>query len=246
MKNLLKFEFRKLLKQKSLYICTLASVLMFTLMFVIKVKELQNMGAAMPSVANSMLNAISSATFTMICGIFVVLYTCTDYDNQTIKNVYARGFSRTLVYFAKYIVSIIAMLAMLFVVFLVGFIESKIYFTGETEQGNYVGLFIGQLLYCIANTSFVFAITIMLKKVGVSIAIAVLGPELINMLLSLVDTFLKLDKFKLSSYWFENFLSDLSNVATTNTRIAVCISVSVAYIALFVFLGYFVNKKSDS
>lgn len=106
MKNLLKFEFHKLFKQKSFYICTII-MLVLSFFSILLNKSLANnpeLNMAMPMVMSSLLTAVNSSNFTMICGIFIALFVCTDYDQQTIKNVYSRGFSRSKVYFAKYIV----------------------------------------------------------------------------------------------------------------------------------------------
>lgn len=248
MTNLLKFEFRKLFKQKSFYICT-AVMLVLSVFGILLNKTLASnpdFNMAMPSAKSALLSAVSSSSFTMLCGIFIALFVCTDYDQQTIKNVYSRGFSRTNVYFAKFIVSVISTVVMFAVTLLFTYVAGAAMLDGTAEAGNYVGLIAGQLIYCLAYSSFVFAISLIVKKVGVSIALAILGPSLIGTVINLADAFLKIENFKIGSYWLDGFIDDLTSLATDNTRLIVCIVLSLIYAAVFVVAGYLINKKQEN
>lgn len=248
MKNLLTFEFTKLKKQKSFYICT-AIMLVLSLIGMLMNKALANnaeLNMAMPTAKGALLSAVSSSNFTMICGIFIALFACTDYDQQTIKNVYSRGFSRNNVYFAKYIVCVLSSIAMFAVTLIFTYVAGSVMFDGEAESGNYVGLIAGQLLYCLAYSSFVFAVSLVVKKVGVSIALAILGPSLIGIVINLADAFLKIDSFKIASYWLDGFIGDLTSLATNGTRLTVCIVLSLVYAAVFVVAGFLINRKQEN
>ena len=103
MKNLLKLEFRKLKTRKSFYICIAVMVGMFaistfTINGLINPDFSEDLGL---SGINSLIGALSSSSFTMISGIFVALFVCEDYTSQTVKNIYAKGYSRTKVYLSK-------------------------------------------------------------------------------------------------------------------------------------------------
>ena len=119
MKNLLKFEFIKLKKKKSFYICTL---IMVALLFIaaLTTNALINVSAEFGelfevSSIDSLLSGLSDSSFIMITSIFVVLFVCEDYTNQTVKNVYARGYSRKEVYLSK-LISTLASATIMFVV----------------------------------------------------------------------------------------------------------------------------------
>ena len=90
MNNLLKFEFRKLFNQKSFYICTgvMLALSFIAMLFNKALAENSDLNTVMPTAKSALLSAISSSNFTIICGIFIALFVCTDYDQQTIKNVY--------------------------------------------------------------------------------------------------------------------------------------------------------------
>ncbi|MCM1368170.1 MAG: ABC transporter permease [Roseburia sp.] len=246
--NLLKFEFRKLFRQKSFYVCGAVMLAMSLIGLMISKALAQNeqLEIAMPTAMSSLLTAVSSSNFTMVSGIFVALFVCADYDQQTIKNVYARGFSRNTVYFAKLVASVVAVLVMFAATLLFTYAVGGAMFDGTAESGNYAALIAGQLLYCIAYAAFVFAVGIAVKRVGVSIALAILGPSLIGTALSLVDAVLKIDGFKMSSYWLDGFLNDLSSLSTASSRLAVCVVLTAVYAAAFVAVGCFINKRQEN
>ena len=250
MKNLLKFEFYKLFKAKSFYICTAIIFLMSLLTVVITVlfSNIEVDGTTMTKAGalETMINAINSSNFTMICGIFVAIFACYDYEQQTIKNVYSHGFSRNKVYLAKFIVCMIATLIMFAATLAFNYLLGLGLLNGPYKDGNYLGLILGQIIYCITYSSFIFALALIIKKTGFSIALAILGPSVITLAFTLVDSLLKLKDTKISSYWFGSFSTDLISLATTNNRLLMVIGLSVAYCLLFVLGGYFINRKQEN
>lgn len=248
MKNLLKFEFHKLLKQKSFYNCTIIMLALsfFGVLLNRSLADNAELNITMPSVMSALLSAVNTSSFTLICGIFIVLFVCTDYDQQTIKNVYSRGFSRSNVYFAKYIVCVFSTIVMFAIMLIFTYGIGKSILDGVIETGNYVGLISGQLLFCIAYSSFVFSVSLIVKKVGISIALAILGPSLIGTVINLLDSFLKIDNFKISSYWLNDFINDLTYLATDNARLSICMILSIIYAVVFVSVGYLISKKQEN
>lgn len=248
MKNIYKFEFYKLIKQKSLYICS-AVMLALSLFGALLSKALASnpdIGMTAPSNLSVLLSSVSSSNFTIICDIFIALFVCADYDQGTIKNIYSRGFSRGTVYFSKFTVAIVATTAMFGATLLFNLIVGSSMFDSAAEKGNYVGLLIGQYLYCIAYSTFSFAICLAIKKIGASIALAILGPSLIGTALALADAFLKFKNFKFGNFWLDAFITDLSSVATDSKRMIVCITLSAIYTVIFAAIGYYINKRQEN
>lgn len=248
MKNLLRFEFHKLFRAKSFYICTAVIFLMSFLTILVNKLFLSSteMASLMPDAMQTMLSAVSSSNFTMIAGIFIAIFACYDYEQQTIKNIYSHGFSRNKVYFAKLIICSIAIIIMFALTLLFNYLLGLTMLNGATKDGNYLGLVLGQLIYVVAYCSFVFAISLIVKKVGISIAFAILGPSLITLLITLIDSLLKLKDFKISSYWFGKFIEDLTNLATTANRLWTVIGLSLIYALIFILGGYLINKKQEN
>ena len=249
MRNILKFEFHKLFRQKSFYVCS-AIMVAFSLLAIMITKSLIENNPELItgnlSGLDSLLTAITSANFFMISGIFVALMVCNDYDNQTIKNIYSRGFSKVKVYFAKLIVSMCAVVVMFALTLVVSYISGASAFGNESGNGNYLALILGQIPLVIAYSTLVFAISSIFRKVGTSIALAILGPSLVNTVFNLLDSFLNTNQFKLSNFWLDSFTTDLTALTTPTTRIIVCVVCSIIYAVGFVVLGLYLSKKQEN
>lgn len=248
MARLFKFELRKLFKTKSLYICTAIAVLISFIIIIVSKASTSSPDTVVQSttVKQIILSTMQTSMFGMISSIFVSLFACTDYDQQTIKNIYAKGYSCDLVYLAKYLVSLIGITLMFVVTLLLNFVFSLFLLDMGTESGNFAGLLTCQLLYVLIYATLVFAISIMIRKTGIAIATSIAAPILLSLIINLIEAGLKLTDRQISKYWFENFLSDFSSLKTTTSRLWTCIGLSLAYGAAFFTCGFLVNRKRDN
>ncbi len=241
MKQLLKLEMRKLKKQKSFYICTLLMIALLFLSTLIS-KALESAGTAYTMAAG----AVSGCSFLTIAGIFVALLVCDDYEQQTIKNIYSRGYSRKQVYFSKYITAFLAVTVMFVLVTASAFQFGKMYFGTENGSiGALLRLLAVQYVICMANMSFFFALAAVLRKNGASIAAVLVAPMLVNMILTLADSFIKSEKLALSRLWISSFLSELSSLNFEQNRLKLCLAASLLYIPFFLMIGFFLHKKKE-
>lgn len=247
MSDLIKFEFHKLFRQKSFYICT-AAIVAINLVTIL-ISKIAGRYIEDPVSVNSVdvLLASVGTSFTLTGGIFTALFTCSDFGNQTIKNIYSRGFSRTGVYFAKLIACLAAMAIMFAVNLLANYLAALAFYgVGSTEQaGKVIALLLGQLLVCTAYVVFFFAVSIALRKTGAAIAFSVIGPLFISVILSLIDTLLKTKSFHINSIWLDGLLLDVSYLSVSGGRLAACLALPFAYVAAFTAAGYFINVKRD-
>jgi ABC-2 type transport system permease protein len=193
---------------------------------------------------NSLIEALNSSSFTMIAGIFVALFVCEDYAGQTIKNIYARGYSRKNVYLSKLITVLISTTVMLIIVDVAAFLIGTAFF-GVGEIGNYKFLtLIGtQYIIAMAEITFAFTIASVIRKTGGAIACIIIAPMLIGVLLGLADVFINFENIYLSELWISNFLSAVSTLDVTKNRILLCIVGSLIYIPVFGAIGLYINKK---
>lgn len=247
MKNLLGFEFRKLWQQKSFYICG-AVILIISILSIALTRGLVSLSDGMmpmPSAAATMLSAVSSSEFTLVCGIFITLFVCTDYRQHTIKNIYSRGFSRTQVYFSKLIACLAATAILFAATLLFNYIAGLIVLNGPAEDGNYFGLLAGQLIYCLAYSALVFGIAMCIKRTGAVIAITILAPMLIGLVINLADLLAGLENIRIGDYWIGNLITELSSLSTDVTRLLICIALSIAYGAIFAGCGYLLNRRHE-
>lgn len=242
MNKLLKFEFHKLKKQKSFYICTFIMLLSsFISLFLSKSFPSDDVISS----GEILLFAVSFSNFTMLCGIFISLFVCADYSEETVKNIYSHGFSRSKIYFSKLITVIFSTAVMFLLTLVFNYFLGNYMFTGKSENGNYILLLFGQFLICLAYSAFSFFVSISVKKSGTAIALSILGPSIVDMVISLIDAVLKTGKNELSNFWMESFSTSLSSLATDIKRIYFCIAMSLVYFAAFIIGGYFINRKHE-
>lgn len=244
MGKLIAFEFRKLLRQKSLYICMIIVLGLIGLSAVVNAGLEKNPEFdIMFTVAGFTKGALTSSLFFMILGVFVALYCCDDVTNNTLKNLYSRGYTRGAVYFSKYIVSLAASVCMAAVSFLFAFVAGKM--SANADGANAFGSIACQLLTVAAYHAVYFAVATVIGKVGGSVAVNIVGPMLVLTVLTLVTSLLKLESVNLGDYWLESAVNGLT-AATLTTKAAVkAIVMSAVYIPAFAVGGYLFNKKKE-
>lgn len=244
MTNLLRFEFHKLRKQKRFYICTGVMVSLLLLSGV-TTKALFGASASM-TVADIMLNAAGNSSFLMIAGIFAALHICEDYEQQTIKNIYARGYTRNSVYFSKLISAWLSTTCMFLIVMLTSFAFGNIYFTtGSADVGKLTGVLVVQYLVCMANISMFLALSTVFRKNGSSIAATIVFPMLVNMVLALLDSYLKLEKIHLADYWISSLANGLSTLTMSKGKMVQYSVLAVIYCIIFIAFGRYFSKKEQ-
>lgn len=248
MSNLIKFEFRKLFKSKSFYIC-LAVCVGLVLLGVLTTKvtiENSDGNIDLPSKYLMLQGAISSANITLVAGIFTALFVCEDEASGTIKNIYAKGYSRGSVFISKYITSLVAILIFTFGSMLIAYLFGLSTWPDITTSIDNLFLdIVGQVLLIIAYQSIFFAISSKLGKTGSSIAFNIVGPMFVSMVLTMADAFFKLEDFKLSAYWIDSLLTNLGQTTVTNQNIIIAIVMGVIYSIIFVGIGFMLNKKKE-
>ena len=256
MMNLFRLEFRRLIRAKSFYICTVIALVMILISAATN-KLVLNMAASeeMPEAfsamiqaptALSMLKTTVSSSFTMVLAIFLSIFVTEDYAGDIIKNFYAKGNSRDSVFVSKYVAAITASVVMVVVCGLFSFAAGKVLF-GEygTAGNNYVGSLLVQFLILLSYATLYFAIAISIKKTGASIAISIIGPLVVSLLLSLGNAAIKSEEINLTEYWIDGRLAILqqANVAWTDVWVGIIVGGVVLLIAGI--SAFFINNNSE-
>lgn len=245
MSKLISFEFRKLFRQKSFYICFAIVLALIGLSAAVNAQLENNPELTITyTVASFTKSALTSSSFFMILGVFVALYCCDDITNNTLKNLYSRGYSRGQVYFSKYIVSLCASLAAAVISFLFAFIVGKTN-ADAGESNDVFSSIVCQLLLVTAYHAVFFSLASIIGKVGGSVAINIIGPMLVLTVLTLITSLLKLDSVNLGDYWLESALNGLTASAVEGKAFIKAVVMSVIYTAAFVPIGYVINKKKE-
>lgn len=245
MKQLIAFEFRKLLQQKSFYICLAIILALIGLSGAVNASLKDNSDIIFTfTVASFTKNALISSSFFMILGVFVALFCCDDVSNNTLKNLYSRGFSRGKVFFSKYIVSLCGSIFIAVISFIFAFLVSKISADDSTSDSLF-GSIVSQIIVVIAYHSVFFTLSTIIGKVGGSVAINIIGPMLVLTVLTLITSLLKLDSVNLSDYWLESAINGLTTPTIETKAFIKAIVMSVIYTVVFIPLGYIMNNKKE-
>ena len=244
--KLLKFELRKLRQSKSFYII-FGLGLLSIILFMILGKVLTDVFATPDgNPLASMLVVLPNSGFVSLLGVYLVIFACGDFSQHTIKNIYARGYSRTTVYFTKYLLSLAVTLAVALFYMLFSFLFALV-------LGGHVASIAGYMWGCLALQFWVlvgmhgmfFGVAMICSKTGVGIFVNVVGIELLFTLLNLLIQIAKI-KFNILDYYLEMILANLMGGAPlTTAELVRAIVMPVVYAVGFVTAGWLVNHKRE-
>ena len=207
MAKLLRYQFRRLFKNKSLYICTAVSIaIIFLTALATRALTTFLEGSGAPAEVNvggfvSLKSGMSAGMFTFLAAIMVAIFVSEDYTQETIKNIYGKGYSRGQVYLANYIVSLVEVVILFLAECLIGFAAGSALLGGVGSMGeNYILSLLGVLLVVIAYHAIFFGVSISIRKSGGAVALSIIVPVIFDALFMLLDNFLlsKVENFKLS------------------------------------------------
>ena len=207
----LKFEFRKLFKSKALYVCSALSII-FTLLSVY-IKSQSDNPVNTFSAEDSLMSAFDNGMIPILISIFIPLFVCEDNNLGTLKNIYAKGFSRTKLWISKYIVSFVAFTIFSCLAFATSYISAGHYFGHTDEVSKYFNYSIsGQILLMIAYHAMYFMIATLVGKAGVAIAINMIGLSVVTLTFSAVDALQDFVDIDFSKYLLDNVWTYVSHV----------------------------------
>lgn len=260
MAALLRFEFRKLFRNKAFYIC-LGIALFLLIINIITTKvlfdalgeDLADMTEQMKTTMLSSFTGLSllKTSFTnntiTIIGVVVAIITCEDFALDTIKNIYSKGYSRSQCYFAKLLSSFVAFLIITISGMIISFTLGSLLLDGVGTAGkNYILSIICIFLIALSFFMIFYAVSILLKKMAASIVLCVIGPTALLLLFVMADAFIDSDKFAISDYWIGGGL--LTNLGLYDVEMKFIIAtliIAPITIGAFFLLSFFLNNKKD-
>ena len=266
MNRLLKFEFRKLFRQKSFYICgavMIGLILLsaFTMNLLLDMSQSMMESSDGVSVAITgndygvsglymLATALSNSNFSIVFAIFASLFVCSDYTNGTLKNVIARGYGRVPIYASKYIVSLIAATIYTIFCWIAGFLSGTAFWgVGSLLENDtawsFISILLLQLLAVYAYTSMFFLISALLKKTGGAIAVGIVAPLVIIMIISMIDALLHNESFSILDYWLDNCFVNVSAISVSSDIMVRCLVCFLIYTVLFTVGGHLIGSKNE-
>lgn len=247
--KLLNFEFRKLIRQKSFYICIAAMLaLLIGSAYTTELMTAKS-GVEDPSLSgiSYLMEAISGSALSAVLAVFIPLFICEDYASGTIRNIITRGFSRLEIFIAKLIAVLAATVLMTAVCLAAAYLVGTAFWgAGEPSLGSeQIKILLCQLAVIAAYATMFFAISSMLQKVGGSIAICLILPMAAVILLSLADAALAEREIELSGYWIENLGRSLASVEAEAEDIKKALIGAGCYFAASIAFSWLVIMKRE-
>lgn len=233
--KLLKLNFINLFANKLFYVCLLLllSSPIFNYIGSLNADNLENY-----KVFTQIMNFLSSE-ISLISIIFISLFACFDYTEGTMKNIIARGFTRSQVLFSKYVVSIVGLFIMYLITILLTFVLFRQNGIGY-EQSMLLPL-INRSITIIAHIFLFVTLASLFEKNSSSIIACLFVPTIIVTCLNLIDSNLKMD---ISKFWLDNISNDFnSNPSISNFYNT--IGVYLIYIIIFIIFGNKMIKKKE-
>ena len=247
--KLLNFEFRKLIRQKSFYICIAAMLALLVGSAYTTELMTAKSGVEDPSLSgiSYLMEAISGSALSAVLAVFIPLFICEDYTSGTIRNIITRGFSRLEIFIAKLIAVLAATVIMTAVCLAAAYLVGTAFWgAGEPSLGSeQIKILLFQLAVIAAYATMFFAISSMLQKVGGSIAICLILPMAAVILLSLADAALAEREIELSGYWIENLGRSLASVEAEAEDIKKALIGAGCYFAASIAFSWLVIMKRE-
>lgn len=247
--KLLNFEFRKLIRQKSFYICIAAMLALLVGSAYTTELMTAKSGVEDPSLSgiSYLMEAISGSALSAVLAVFIPLFICEDYASGTIRNIITRGFSRLEIFISKLIAVLAATVLMTAVCLAAAYLVGTAFWgAGEPSLGSeQIKILLCQLAVIAAYATMFFAISSMLQKVGGSIAICLILPMAAVILLSLADAALAEREIELSGYWIENLGRSLASVEAEAEDIKKALIGAGCYFAASIAFSWLVIMKRE-
>ena len=232
MNRLIKLQFRNLFHSKLFYVCTGLTLLL-------------NVGLSFLSQETSTLKVLPQITdflsseLSIISVIFISLFSCLDFNEGTTKNIIARGYTRTQLLFSKFITILSGLLIMYLASALLIFI---IYLkNGLGYDSSLPYTLINSIVSIIAYTIFYATISFILEKNGTSIIACLFVPNIISLVLGLIDSKLKLN---ISDFWIDNASTKFLQ-AKTLPNLTSSLIFYLIYIIIIITIGTQILKKKE-
>lgn len=247
MGNLLRFEMRKFLRAKSLYICLIvsASMSILTLAANAFLASLTR-GVFKTRTFSQVVNFSSTGMISLLLGIFVSIFVCEDMTSGTIKNILGRGYSRLSLYFAKYVMALLATVLYCVTNLFVLFVGGSIMFQWESSVGSlFVAGIFTQIFVMFGFVTLHFMVAEMVGKAGFAIAITVVAPSVVNLFLLMGDVWCMDVAFTPSHYWMDHALSMTQKVYPKGEGLLQSFLITLVYMLLAHLAGILIARRKE-
>lgn len=193
--------------------------------------------------------SFSGNVLTTLLAVLVSIFVCSEFSGGAIKNIASRGFSRTKIYTAKYIVCAIGGTFLAVIVLITMFLGGTLLWgVGETG-GDFTSnllTFLGiQFLLNAALSGLMVFVSMAVRNTGGSIAINVCIILFASMIFSLVDLVINSEKIKVADYWIGNIIVNISSLSIPSELLEKGLVVGILTIVVTYIAGATQFKLAD-
>ncbi|MBQ4425560.1 MAG: ABC transporter permease subunit [Lachnospiraceae bacterium] len=264
MGNLLRFEFRKLFRQTSFYVCLAVTALLAFLsvyaMYSVSQVVMEDFSAAadlspselamlagftQASGRGQLITALSSDSVTLLLGIFVALFICSDYTMKTAKNIIGRGYSRAGWLSAKLAASACGCLLFCGVAMATSYAAGTAFWKAGEINSRDLMLLLMQVLVMFGYTALFVFWSVLLRSSGGAIALNLIIPMLLGLILTVIDYLVFKNGDTLSKYWLASAMTTASDITVKSEDLWRAGLLGAAYAAVFTGLSYLVVSRRD-
>ena len=232
MNRLIKLQFRNLFHSKQFYVCI--GLYLLTNIGLQYLVPQQSAVKVLPQITS-----LLSSELSIISIIFIALFSCLDFNEGTTKNIIARGYTKTQLLISKYITTLAGLLIMYLSAALITFIlYSK---NGLGYDSTFPYTLINNIAHIITYTVFFQTVSFLLEKNGTAIITCLFVPNIINLVLELIDSKLNLS---ISNYWLENASTEFLK-AKTLPNLTSSLIFYLIYIIIIIVIGVQILKKKE-
>lgn len=272
MYNLLHFQFRRLYKRALPYVLVVFILFMTfsTLGHMYEDKTTMylpfdsSIGLGYPyksgnvlTVGSSIIMCFSSedSLLLLVIGIFIAIFVSEDRTKGTIKNIYSKGYSRTKIFFSKYLTAISLPAAFYFLILLVSYIYLLIRGTGTydySNSGNPFSILLFIFLRFLAISTFYYMLSELSSSTGGAIALNIFIPYLILIIVTVFTA--TLFSSEIPNNAFQHIIIDFTIISTslfsefmigTDYNITELILTCLIFILLFGGLSLLITVKKQ-
>ena len=207
--------------------------------------------------------SISQTDIQLLIAIFISIFVAGEFSNGTIKMIVSKGYSRSKIYWSKFISGIIAANVMTVIVVVVTTLLGCIIWgwndpvTGAAAGAiDVLKFLLVQFALNTALTAMFIGFSMMFKSLGISIAVSIVMYSFGSVIFVLMDAVVNglcqvLEynpsdlPFLPSEAWIVQAVANTSTLDMSNHDLIVGLVVSLVYGALFTFIGMWSFKKND-
>lgn len=240
MRKLLRFEFRNMVRQKIIYVIVAVMLILLSLLNNTPEGRLEYYHSIGYGIEDMIVGTLTSCFFSSFMAAIVAFIVCRDYEQKVMKNIYAKGYTHSQVYLAKFIYTMLVTAVVCLITIAVGVIEAVMVFgPGKTEITL---IMIAQFVAMLAYSAFGYMICQLLKKTGFAIIFLILVPPLGGLLLDQIDMFVPFD-FSFGDLWITQTMSYIHGGTIDGREIVLSFITSLVYIIGCYFIGLKISKS---